>query len=129
VLHFALSSSCGVEGVRSRDGDRAGGVVVGVVSFYPGLDYTKTRAEKDASNAIAGEKSVIPSFLAGMYDKVYFYPPPADMAHPHISTGLAPDSLLEDALPERIDCTVSNGIIFLRRRRRSDRGLRRLGRR
>lgn len=82
-------------------GRGAGRDVVGEGSFYPGLDYTKTRVEKDASNAVAGEKSFIPPFLAGMYDKVYFYPPPADMAHSHISAGLAPDSLLEDELLER----------------------------
>lgn len=73
MLHFTLSSSCGAEGARSRNGDRGGvGNVVGVVSFYPRLDYTETRAEKDASNAAAWESSVIPPFLAGMYNKVYF---------------------------------------------------------
>lgn len=75
---------------------------MGVVSFYPGLNYTKTRRDRDASNPVAAEKSVIPAFLGEMYDEAYFYPPPADMAHPYISAGLAPDELLEGALPERV---------------------------
>jgi acetyl esterase/lipase len=78
------------------------GNIAGMVSFYPGLDYTKTRAERDASNPVAAEKSVIPAFLGEMYDRAYFYPRPADMAHPYISAGLAADSMLEEALPDRI---------------------------
>jgi putative ergosteryl-3beta-O-L-aspartate hydrolase len=54
-----------LEGQGRGMGSGAGGNVVGVVSFYPGLDYTKTRVEKDDSNAVAVEKSVIPPSWPG----------------------------------------------------------------
>jgi putative ergosteryl-3beta-O-L-aspartate hydrolase len=87
--------------LEKRSGEPQGRIA-GIVSFYPGLDYTKTREQRDASNPIAAQKSFIPKFLGKMYDKAYFYPPLADMAHPYISAGPAPDSLLKQALPERI---------------------------
>lgn len=83
-------------------GIRAEPRIAGMVSFYPGLDYTKAQEKRDASNPVARKQSVVLLFLGEMYDRAYFYSVPEDMGHPYISAGLAPDTVLEEVLPERI---------------------------
>lgn len=72
------------------------GELVSLVSFYPAVDWTKTREERRASNP--NFTPIIPPFLGSLFDDAYLYPK-QDMRSPLLSPGLAPDALLRDALP------------------------------
>ncbi|KAJ5717760.1 hypothetical protein N7488_003406 [Penicillium malachiteum] len=45
--------------------------VAGALAFYPSVDWTKSRAERDATNPIAAEKSMIPPTVFTFFDKSY----------------------------------------------------------
>lgn len=80
------------------------GRLVGLVAFYGSTDWTRSRAERDASNP--NLVAVIPETLFRLFDESYLYPTP-DMSSPLLSPGIAPSQLLRDALPDRlvvIDC-------------------------
>ncbi|KAJ8096672.1 alpha/beta-hydrolase [Lipomyces tetrasporus] len=76
--------------------------LVGIVAFYPSVDWTQTRAERTASNLISAEKSPIPEGLFKFFDASYLYPQPIDMGSPYLSPGLASEELLVAALPDRL---------------------------
>jgi putative ergosteryl-3beta-O-L-aspartate hydrolase len=85
---------------RLRDeGDVEEGKVVGIASFYPAVDWTKGRAERQASNP--NFTPIIHPVFGTLFDEAYLYPKP-DMSSPLLSPGLAPDLLLRDALPENL---------------------------
>lgn len=69
----------------------------GLVSFYPAVDWTKSRAERQESNP--NFTPIINPVFATLFDEAYLYPKP-DMTSPLLSPGLAPDELLREALPE-----------------------------
>ncbi|PMD34759.1 alpha/beta-hydrolase [Hyaloscypha variabilis F] len=73
------------------------GELVSLVSFYPAVDWTKTRAERQASNP--NFTPIINPLFGLLFDDAYLYPKP-DMSSPLLSPGLAPDQLLRDALPK-----------------------------
>lgn len=80
------------------------GRLVGLVAFYGSVDWTRSRAERDASNP--NLISVIPATLSRLFDESYLYLTP-DMKSPLLSPGIAPSQLLRDALPDNlviIDC-------------------------
>ncbi|MCJ1483228.1 hypothetical protein MMC06_003395 [Schaereria dolodes] len=76
--------------------------LAGIVAFNPSVNWTQTRAERPASNAISEIKAFIPPSLYKLYDDSYLYPKPLDMSSPYLSPGLAADELLIKALPEKI---------------------------
>ena len=77
------------------------GKLVGIVAFYPAVDWTRSRAEREASNP--NTKPIgMPKSLVGVFDESYLYPKPADMRNPLLSPGLADEALLKEALPRKV---------------------------
>ncbi|MCJ1469485.1 hypothetical protein MMC07_008118 [Pseudocyphellaria aurata] len=73
-----------------------------LVSWYPSVDYTRTRAERRASNPGGIGKS-LPFFLTNIFDSSYLHPRRAiSMGDPYLSPAVAPDSTLITGLPEHI---------------------------
>jgi acetyl esterase/lipase len=75
------------------------GKLVSLVSVYPPVDWTKSRAERNASNP--NFTPIINPTFDGLFDRSYLYPG-LDMSSPLLSPGLAPDELLRDALPQNM---------------------------
>jgi len=77
------------------------GKLVSIVSFYPAVDWTKSRTERNESNP--NTVPIVPLFLRlfSAFEDSYLFPKP-DMHSPLLSPGLAPDELLREALPERM---------------------------
>ncbi|EKD14048.1 uncharacterized protein L3040_007948 [Drepanopeziza brunnea f. sp. 'multigermtubi'] len=73
------------------------GKLVSTVAFYPAVDMTKSRAERNASNP--NMKSIINPVFFKLFAGCYF-PPGTDTHSPLLSPGVAPDQVLRDALPE-----------------------------
>ena len=78
------------------------GKLAGILAFYPSVNWTHSRAERTASNAISGIKGQIPTALFDLFDHSYLYPGPLDMTSPYLSPGLAPDEMVLNALPDSI---------------------------
>ncbi|CAI7644511.1 unnamed protein product [Penicillium glandicola] len=103
-LHDELQRKCW-ESIRGEI------TLAGLVTFYPGTDWTRTRAERDATNPIAPRKSMVSPALFELFDDSYLLPAglpkrPAtnrvDMSHPYLSPGIAPASLLQAAYPPAV---------------------------
>ena len=75
------------------------GRLTNLLVFYGSVDWTQTRAERDATNPKL--IPVIPPVLFRVFDESYL-PKIVDMADPLLSPGLAADEVLKDALPERV---------------------------
>lgn len=76
--------------------------VCALVSWYPSVDYTRSRAERRASNPGGIGKS-LPLFLTNVFDASYLHPPHAiSMDNPYLSPAVAPDSILIAGLPEHV---------------------------
>ncbi|KAI9754389.1 MAG: hypothetical protein M4579_004727 [Chaenotheca gracillima] len=78
--------------------------VAAVVSWYPPVDGSRTRAERRASNPGGPDKS-LPPLLTTMFDASYLQPMSSgavDAAHPYLSPALATDEDLRQALPRDI---------------------------
>jgi len=75
------------------------GKLVSIVTFYPAVDWTRPRAERNASNP--NFTPIINPVFHGLFEQSYLYPKP-DMHSPFLSPGLAPDQLLRDALPQNM---------------------------
>ncbi|KAJ5796281.1 CAZyme family CE10 [Penicillium psychrosexuale] len=85
--------------------------LAGLVVFYTGTDWTRTRKERDATNLIAPQKSMISPSLFKFFDDSYLLAAGlpkrpgtgrVDMSHPYLSPGLAPASLLHAAYPPAV---------------------------
>ncbi|CAG7941677.1 unnamed protein product [Penicillium nalgiovense] len=85
--------------------------LAGLVVFYPSTDWTRTRIERDATNPIAPQKSMISPSLFKFLDDSYLLPAGlpkrpgterVDMSHPYLSPGLAPESLLQATYPPSV---------------------------
>lgn len=76
------------------------GKIVSLVAFYPPTDWTRTRAERAATNP--NFKVVIPPFLGQVMEQSYLRPKPKDMGHYLLSPGLASDKLVKEALPQKM---------------------------
>ncbi|OQD74156.1 hypothetical protein PENDEC_c012G02277 [Penicillium decumbens] len=82
--------------------------LAGIIAFYPPVDWTRSRDEREATNPIASEKSMIPKSVLKVFDSSYLVPgnlprkpgsDEIDIAHPYLSPGLTPSSLLLAAYP------------------------------
>ena len=71
----------------------------GIVSFYPPTDYTQTRAQRRATCTRTDHQ--LPAVFTELFDDSYLQPPALDLAHPWLSPGVAPKSMLE-VLPDDI---------------------------
>ncbi|KAJ5669658.1 hypothetical protein N7462_010728 [Penicillium macrosclerotiorum] len=85
--------------------------LAGIVAFYPSTDWSRTRSERDATNPIAPQKSMISPSLYAFFDESYLLPKALpkkpgseeiDMAHPYLSPGLATACLLEASCPANV---------------------------
>lgn len=71
----------------------------GIVSFYPSTDYTQTREQRRLTCARTDQQ--LPAVFTELFDDSYLQPPALDLAHPWLSPGVAPDSMLQ-LLPDDI---------------------------
>lgn len=80
------------------------GKITGIVSFYPGVDWTQTRAERTASNSISATKGSIKPWLYEIFDSSYlgFEHAKLDRRTPYLSPGRAETELLKSGLPQRM---------------------------
>ncbi|KAJ5383748.1 hypothetical protein N7517_001659 [Penicillium concentricum] len=85
--------------------------LAGLVVFYPSTDWTRTRIERDATNPISAQKSMISPSMYKFFDDSYLLAAGLpkrpgtgrmDMSHPYLSPGLAPASLLYAAYPPAV---------------------------
>ncbi|KAG4432764.1 hypothetical protein IFR05_011747 [Cadophora sp. M221] len=82
------------------------GNVVSLVVFYGSTDWTQTRAEREDSNPELIR--TIPPRMFRLFDEAYLSSKP-DMRSPFLSPGLAEESLLKNALPERLALVNCSG--------------------
>ena len=76
------------------------GRIVGIVAFYPPTDYTRSRADRLASNP---RSAGIPARLYTIFDRSYLrMGPPVDREDVRLSPLRAPDEMLREALPQRV---------------------------
>ncbi|KAF2733079.1 alpha/beta-hydrolase [Polyplosphaeria fusca] len=74
----------------------------GIVSFYPSTDYTQTRAQRRQTCARSGARhQQLPAVFTELFDDSYLQPPSLDLAHPWLSPGVAPESMLRK-LPDDV---------------------------
>lgn len=119
--------------LEARTSDGAGrretvtGKLVGLASFYPSTDWTKTREERDASNP--NLIPVIPTPLFRIFDEAYLFPARTrdSMADPLLSPGLASDEMLKVALPEQMALIMCGGDQLLHEEEQFRERLRKLG--
>lgn len=80
----------------------------GIVAFYPSVDWSRTREERNESNPISREKSMISESVFTLFDDSYLLVQSlprkpgskiVDMSDKLLSPGLAPNCLLLSALP------------------------------
>ncbi|KGO41125.1 Alpha/beta hydrolase fold-3 [Penicillium expansum] len=85
--------------------------LAGLVVFYPSTDWTRTRKERDATNPIAAEKTMISPSMYKFFDDSYLLPTAlpkrpdtgrTDMSHPYLSPGLASASLMHASYPPAV---------------------------
>jgi putative ergosteryl-3beta-O-L-aspartate hydrolase len=102
------------------------GRVVSLVVFYGSVDWTQSRAERDASNP--NLIPVIPHVLFRLFDESYLSPRPV-MRSPLLSPGVASDEVLKSALPERLVMVNCGGDQLLAESERFRERLKGLGKR
>lgn len=78
-------------------GENEVGKLVSTVAFYPAVDMTKSRAERNVSNP--NMKPIINPVFLKLFSGAYFSPD-QDTHSPLLSPGVAPDQLLKEALPD-----------------------------
>ncbi|RMZ07764.1 hypothetical protein D0862_04180 [Hortaea werneckii] len=72
-----------------------------LIPWYPSLDYTRTRAERRATNIRKDQE--LPAVFTDLFDQSYLHPPDTvSLDSPYISPGVAPTSLLKNGLPHDI---------------------------
>jgi acetyl esterase/lipase len=85
--------------------------LAGLIAFYPSVDWTRTRAEMDATNPISAEKSMISPSVFKFFDDSYLQSAglpklpgtdSVDMSHPCLSPGRAAESLLHATYPPAV---------------------------
>ena len=93
--------------------------IIGIVSWYPILDYSIPREDKRAAS-VRPEKC-LPPVLTELFDEAYL-PDPEDRDSPILSLALAPDEMLVKGLPSNItvfvcewDTLLEEGRIFAKR--------------
>lgn len=98
--------------------------IVGVVAWYPLVDYTIPREEK--RRTCPHPKKTLPRFFTNLFDASYL-PPPTDHYEPYISPAIASDGMLTDGLPNHIQIFVCEQDMLLGEGQRFADRLRRLG--
>jgi putative ergosteryl-3beta-O-L-aspartate hydrolase len=78
-----------------------------IVVFYPGVDYTMTRAQRNASNSEI--VSPVSDATYKFFDDSYLHPPPTDLSYPLLSPALAPDEMLKNAFPTHMVLITCKG--------------------
>ncbi|KAJ6161199.1 hypothetical protein N7470_004595 [Penicillium chermesinum] len=82
--------------------------LAGIVAFYPSVDWSRTREERDESNPVSAQKSMIAPGVLDFFDESYLLVQNlprkpgsrvVDMSDKLLSPGLAPSCLLLSALP------------------------------
>jgi acetyl esterase/lipase len=100
---YAVSIRLHAELEKLKKHDKLDGIEVGkvvsLVSFYGSVDNTRSRAERNASNP--NLIPVIPLPVFKIFDDSYLSSKP-DMSSPLLSPGLAPDEVLQRALPDNL---------------------------
>ena len=71
-----------------------------IISWYPSLDYTRTREQRRATCARKDQE--LPALFTDLFDESYLHPPTINLDSPYLSPGVAPTALLKAALPEEI---------------------------
>lgn len=110
---------------RGRREGKADIKLAGSLAFYPSVDWTKTRAERDATNPICAERSMIPPSVLKFFDESYLVKSnlpkrerpreqgegeeddgatewEIDMGHPYLSPGITPTNLFLAATPPAV---------------------------
>jgi acetyl esterase/lipase len=89
--------------INPQPADTAG-TITAIVAFYPGVDWTQTRAERTASNAISGPNGTIPPWLYDMFDRSYlgFEHAKRNRRTPYLSPGRADTEVLRSGFPHRL---------------------------
>jgi acetyl esterase/lipase len=84
--------------------DAADGEITGIVSFYPGVDWTQTRNERTRSNAISATHRTIAPWLYEIFDSSYlgFEHAQRDRGSPYLSPGRADADLVNSGFPQRM---------------------------
>ena len=75
---------------------------VGIVGFYPVLDFTVSRKTKKA-NSVKPE-SCLPEFLTSIFDQSYLHPMPEDLRDARLSPAQAPEEHLKSLPPVHLCC-------------------------
>ncbi|KAI9789308.1 MAG: hypothetical protein M1833_002432 [Piccolia ochrophora] len=78
---------------------RTGCQIVALVAWYPSTDYTRTRAERRATNIRPDQD--LPHYLTDLFDSSYLFGPDFDSSDPYLSPAVAPTKLLM-SLPDQI---------------------------
>jgi len=72
-----------------------------IVPWYPSLDYTRSREQRRATCVRKDQE--LPAIFTDLFDDSYLHPPASiSLDSPYLSPGVAPTSLLENALPDEI---------------------------
>ena len=72
-----------------------------LIPWYPPVDYTRTREQRRATTVRKDQE--LPSLFTDLFDESYLHPPHTiSLDSPYLSPGVAPTSLLKNALPEEI---------------------------
>lgn len=75
--------------------------VCAIVPWYPSCDYTQTREERRFTSVRKDQD--LPAIFTNLFDESYLHPPDTiPLDSPYLSPGIAPTSLLRDALPNDI---------------------------
>lgn len=72
-----------------------------IVPWYPSTDYTQTREQRRGTTVRKDQD--LPAMFTDLFDESYLHPPDTiEMDSPYLSPGVAPTSLLKNALPREI---------------------------
>lgn len=72
-----------------------------IIPWYPSTDYTHTREQRRAT--MARQDQQLPQIFTDLFDESYLHPPgEVSLDSPYLSPGVAPLSLLRNALPHEI---------------------------
>lgn len=89
-----------------------------IVSWYPSLDYTRTREQRRATSKRKDQE--LSAIFTDLFDESYLHPPDTiSLDSPYLSPGVAPTALLKNALPQEIilhtcewDMLLDEGLMF-----------------
>jgi len=84
---------------REVEGEVVGAKLKAIVAWYPSVDFTRPRPEREAIPA--RPDLMMPKFFTDLFDASYLQPPTLDYSSPYLSPGVAPAELLRE-LPDTI---------------------------